>query len=357
MRGRSNPQISMLVTTSTDSYVPTSHPLREIKVLADEALKRMSRKLTAMYSRNGRPSIPPERLLKSQLLIALHSIRSDRQFCEQLRYNILFRWFLDLGLDEAIFDASTFSKNRERFSQHEIARRLFDEVVGLADEQGLLSHDHFSVDGTLLEANASLKSFRPKDSRSDDDHGDGSNPTVNFHGHKRSNKTHASTTDPESRLMRKGLGKEAKLSYGAHALMENRNGMLVDIEVTEAGTSKEWDAGIEMLARTVRSGSTVGGDKGYDLNRFVGPVREQGVTPHVAAKVRNGAIDARTTRHVGYEISQRIRKRIEEFFGWAKTIGGLRRTRFRGIRKTRHSVQLIATAFNLLRLPALAAAT
>lgn len=363
MRGISEKQSIMLTLISAENRVPKDHPLRSIKRMAEEELKRLSRVFDQMYSTVGRPSIPPERVLKSLLLIALYSVRSERQFCEQLDYNLLFRWFLDMNMIEESFDPTVFTKNRERLLNHEVGRLFFDAVVRKAREAQLMSDDHFTVDGTLIEAWASLKSFRPKGEDksqrpSDEDHG---NPTVDFHGEKRSNKTHESTTDPESRLMRKGKGKEAKLSYGAHVLMENRNGLLVDFQVTQATGTAEEEAAEAMLKRQARKGirpKTLGGDKGYDTGDFVGTLRRKKITPHVATntKRRGGsAIDGRTTRHAGYAISQRMRKKVEEIFGWMKTIGGFRRTRVKGETRTQLTGWFVGAAYNLLRMAKLLA--
>ena len=333
--------------------VSKTHPIRGIKRLADAALARMNEKFDEMYSEGGRPSIPPERLLKAQLLIALYTIRSERQLCDQLAYNLLFRWFLDMDMTEPVFDHSTFSINRDRLIAHDTAGEFFREVVKLARSQRLMSDDHFTVDGTLIEAWASTKSFKKKDHDGGppDDPG---NPSVDFHGEKRSNATHESTTDPEAKLARKGKGKEAKLSFSMHSLMENRNGLLVDLVVDEANGTAERTVAIEMLdALGGAHPITVAGDKGYDTRAFVAECRERNVTPHVAQNVharRSSAIDARTTRHPGYVVSQRIRKRVEEVFGWAKTIGGLRKTRFRGIERTQLAAHFLGTAYNLLRI-------
>jgi len=354
MRGINDFQGYMWTYISPEQRVPKDHPLRAVKVYADTVLKGMSQEFDAMYSKMGRPSIPPERLLKAQLLIALYSVRSDRQFCEMLDYNILFRWFLEMNLEEASFDATAFTKNRDRLLKHQIAEKFFRAVVEHARKEKLLSEEHFTVDGTLIEAWASMKSFRPKDEdpsdlpTMDDDKG---NPTVNFRGEQRKNDTHRSTTAPGALLMRKGAGKEAKLSYAAHALMENRNGLLVDLKVTPATGTAEREAAIEMLKK--HKPKTVGADKGYDTQGFVAALREQKITPHVAANdTRKGgsAIDGRTTRHEGYRISQRIRKKIEEIFGWAKTVGGFRRTRFKGRDRTALQALLVGTAYNLMRM-------
>jgi len=356
MRGREKNQSSMLCLVSPEQFVPKGHPLREIKGLADEVLKHLNPVFDRMYARRGRPSIPPEMLLKSSLLMALYTIRSERQFCEQLGYNLMFRWFLDMDMTDEPFDASTFSKNRDRMMEHDVAQEFFQLVVESARSAHLLSEEHFSVDGTLIEAWASMKSFRPKegDDRKDppDDPG---NPTVNFRGEKRRNETHASTTDPEAKLYRKAAGQQAKLCFGAHALMENRNGLLVDFQVSAAGPSGEWESAVEMLTRTdARTGATVGADKGYDVTNFVSECREIGITPHVAQR-KSSRIDGRTTRHDGYSISQRIRKRVEEIFGWVKTVGGFRKTRYRGIRRTQMAAHLVGAAYNLLRIAKLMA--
>ncbi len=317
MRGRRNPQITMLAFIDLEERVPSAHPLRTIKRLADEALADLSSTFDAMYAEDGRPSIPPERLLKASLLIALYSVRSERAFCEELEYNLLFRWFLDMDPIEPSFDPTVFTKNRERLLKHEVGQQLFDEVVGRAHERGLLSDEHFTVDGTLIEAAASLKSFRRRDAApSDEPPDDPGNPTVDFHGEKRSNATHRSTTDPEARLFRKGKGKEAKLSFLGHALMENRHGLLVDFQTTEANGTAEREATPKLLreARERRfRPKTLGGDKNYDTRGCVADIRACGVTPHVAQNTsgRRSAIDGRTTRHPGYAVSQRIRKRVE----------------------------------------------
>lgn len=360
MRGISEKQSVMLSLISPESRVPKGHPLRMIKAMADQELRRLSARFDQMYSHTGRPSIPPEAILKSLLLIALYSVRSERQFCEQLDYNLLFRWFLDMNMVQESFDPTVFTKNRERLMEHEVGRLFFDAVVGQAREAGLMSDDHFTVDGTLIEAWASLKSFRPKGEDPSDrpTDGDPGNPSVDFHGEKRSNQTHESTTDPESRLMRKGRGKEAKLSYGAHLLMENRHGMLVDIQITEATGTAEPEGAESMLKRQARKGikpKTLGADKGYDTGEFVKWLRKRKITPHVAQNGRGSAIDGRTTRHLGYGISQRIRKRIEEIGGWIKTIGGFRKTRFKGVLRTQLAGWFVGAAYNLLRMAKLKA--
>lgn len=346
MRGKTADQSSMLCLVSLESRVPSDHPLRDIKKLADAALRELSPVFDAMYADTGRPSVPPERLLKSLLLIALHSIRSERQFCEQLEYNLLFRWFVDMDMLEEAFDASTFSRNRERLMEHEVATLFFAAVREQAAD--LMSSEHFSVDGTLIEAWASLKSFRPKDSDDGDNNGWG-----DFRGEQRRNDTHESKTDPEARLARKGNGREAKLCFAAHALMENRNGLLVDLAVSQANGTSERETALSMLDEHVAAGATVGADRGYDTRDFVRRCRDKGVTPHVAQhqnERRSSAIDARTTRHVGYRISQTIRKRIEQIFGWIKSVGGLRRTRYRGRPRTQLAAYFVGAAYNLLRV-------
>ena len=356
MRGQQDPQASMLAFIDVETRVPADHPLRIIKVLADEALTGLSPTFESMYAAIGRASIPPERLLKASLLISLYSVRSERAFCEQLEYDLLFRWFLGMNVIEPSFDPSTFSKNRQRLLDHNVAQQFFDQVVDTADRLGLLSDEHFTVDGTLIEAAASLKSFRPKDQPpADQPPDDPGNPTVNFHREKRSNATHQSTTDSEARLFRKGKGKEAKLVFMGHALMENRNGLVIDFEVTTATGTAERDTAVDQVDEAQQRGfrpQTVGGDKNYDTKKFVAEMREREVTPHVAQNTsgRRSAIDGRTTRHVGYAISQRIRKRVEEIFGWMKTVGGFRRTRFRGLARTGLAGYLVATAYNLTRI-------
>jgi transposase len=317
----------MLVVFDVEQRVAKEHPLRFIKELVDAVLQELSPLFDQMYSAVGRPSIPPERLLKASLLMALYTVRSERLFCEQLDYNFLFRWFLDLEVDEASFDHSTFSRNRARLLEHAVAGEFFRAVVAQARTRKLLSDEHFTVDGTLVEAWASLKSFKRKDAGPSEPPDDPGNPTVNFHGERRANATHQSTTDPEARLANKGAGKEAKLCYSAHALMENRNTILIDFQVEPADGYAERRAAIAMVDERVpgRRRITLGGDKGYDTSHFVATCRTLTVTPHVArnlARASGSALDARTVRHPGYDISQWIRKRVEEAFGWMKTIGG-----------------------------------
>lgn len=357
MRGQEENQGFMYTYLSPEQRVPKSHPLRTIKDFADAVLKEMSPTFNGMYSNTGRPSIPPERLLKAQLLIALYTVRSDRMFCERLDYDILFRWFLDMNLEESSFDATSFTKNRERLLTHDVSLKFFDAVVREARKQDLLSDEHFTVDGTLIDAWASLKSFQPKETGDSDKppKGGGRNPTMDFHGEKRSNQTHRSATDPEARLMRKGSGKEAKLSFSGHALMENRNGLCVDLSVGEATGRAERKAALAMLSRQGRKRvrpKTLGADKGYHASDFIHALRGKNIIPHIA-QVRNRktlGLDGRTTRHAGYAVSQRIRKRVEEIFGWFKTVGGLRKTRFKGIKRTQEYAFMVGAAYNLLRM-------
>ena len=362
MRGTSPQQPSMLCLISPESMVPADHPIRRIKKLADDALRELSPVFDGMYAQAGRPSVPPERLLKASLLMALYTVRSERQLCEQLAYNFLFRWFLDMEMTEPVFDASTFSQNRQRLLEHDVAGRFFQVVVQQAQSHHLMSAEHFTVDGTMIDAWASLKSFQRKDGGNKqpppDDPG---NPTVNFKGEKRSNKTHESKTDPQAKLMRKGLGKEAKLCYFGNALMENRNGLLVEFRVTEATGTAEPLAAVQMLASSVpgSKSATVGADKHYDTKEFVANCRALNVVPHVAQNItsqRDSMIDARTTRHAGYGISQRIRKRVEEIFGWMKTVGNFRKTRYRGAERTQLAAYMVGAAYNLLRMSRLLAA-
>ena len=355
MRGDVRRQRSMLMVIDLEQRVPKEHPLRRIKQLTEAVLEELSAIFDQMYSAVGRPSIPPERLLKASLLMALYTVRSERLFCEQLEYNLLFRWFLDMELDEPSFDHSSFTTNRERLLEHEVAGEFFRGVVEQARVLKLLSSEHFTVDGTLIEAWASLKSFKRKDQKPGDGPDDPGNPTVNFHGERRSNQTHQSTTDPEALLARKGKGKEAKLYYSANALAENRNCLLIDFQVEPADGRAERRAAVAMADERLAGSRriTLGGDKGYDTREFVASCRELKVTPHVAQNLTRpggSALDARTTRHQGYAVSQWIRKRIEESFGWMKTIGGLRKTRYRGCHRVQMHAYFVGAAYNLLRI-------
>lgn len=361
MRGEERRQRTILMVIDPEQRVPKEHPLRRIKQLAEAALKELSPIFDAMYSTVGRPSIPPERLLKASLLMALYTVRSERLFCEQLDYNLLFRWFLDLQIDEASFDHSSFSRNRARLLEHEVAGEFFRAVVAQARTLRLLSDEHFTVDGTLVEAWASLKSFKRSDAKPSQPPDDPGNPTVNFHGERRSNATHQSTTDPEARLAKKGPGKEAKLCYSANALMENRNTLLIDFQVEPADGTAERRAAIAMTDERLPGSRriTLGGDKGYDTRAFVTDCRALNITPHVArnqARPGGSALDARTARHPGYAVSQWVRKQVEEAFGWMKTIGGLRKTRYRGRERVQMHAYLVATAYNLIRLAKLSPA-
>jgi len=348
-------QVTMLSAITAEELVPADHPIRQIKPIVDKVLQQLSPTFTKMYSETGRPSIPPEHLLKACLLIALYSVRSERQFCERLQYDLLFKWFLDLNIMDPAFDASTFSKNKERLLEHNVAKDLLTEVLEEARRRRLLSEDHFTVDGTLLEAWASLKSFRTKGSGGDDAPNAGEkNPSVDFHGEQRTNDTHESATDPQARLARKGRGKEAKLSFAGHVLMENRNGMVVDVAFTQATGTAERDAALDMLENVLTDRRvTVGADKGYDTQDFVTTCRKMNVTPHVARR-ETSKLDGRTTRHAGYLVSQRIRKRVEEIFGWIKTVGGGRKLRYKGIERNRLWWELTAAAYDLLRIAKLA---
>lgn len=356
MRGEIDPQRGMFSYIDLEQRVPKDHPIRKIRRVVDKALKALDNDFSALYSAVGRSSIAPEMLLRAQFLQIFYSIRSERQWVERLDYDLLFRWFVGLGIDDPVWNHSTFSKNRDRVLTADIAQRLFDEVKKQAYAKRLMSRDHFSVDGTLVEASASMKSFVPKNQPKSeyDTKGPGNrNQDVDFKGQKRKNDTHHSTTDPDARLFRKSIGSSSKLCYMGHILIENRNGMIVDATLTTAGTSKEWDAGLELLEKqSRRSGRTVAADKGYDTKRFVQGCRELGITPHVAAKKSRGYVDGRTTSTVGYKISQIIRKRAEEPFGWMKTVGSVRKTAYRGLQNNLTLMLMNSTAFNITRMAA-----
>lgn len=357
MRGTPDPQLAMLTSLNPGDLIPADHPIRRIRVVVDAVLAELDGEFDVMYATSGRPSVPPEQLLKATVLMAMYSIRSERAFCERLNYDLLFKWFLDLPIDAKAFDATTFSKNRQRLLDHEIADRFFAAVVTQAKLRRYVSSDHFSVDGTLLEAWASHKSFQPKDGPQGLPPPAGRNAEVSFHGQRRSNQTHASTTDPEARLARKSNATAAKLSYAGHLLMEHRNALLVDIELSEANGYAERDTALEMLGRLPpsRRRRTVAGDKGYDTKDFVADVRELGFTPHVAPNTtrQRSTIDGRTTRHAGHAMSQRIRKRIEEPFGWIKTIAGGRKLRYVGKDRNRAWFLMTGAVYNILRITAL----
>jgi len=357
LRGEHREDGQLFSYVSLESRIPKHHPLRKIRKLIDKALKGLDDLFDDLYAAEGRPSIPPERLLRASLLQVFYSIRSERQLMEQLDYNLLFRWFVGLSVDEPVWNPSTFSKNRDRLAQADVGKRLFDEIVRQARKKGLTSNEHFSVDGTLIAAWASQKSVRRKDGNDDDNpDGVGRNAGRNFHGEKRSNKTHASRTDPEALLASKSHGIAARPSYAGHTLMENRNGLLVDAELTPATGTAERDTAAAMATKLQR-GSTIGADKAYDTYGFVANLRGLGLVPHVSQNVnRTGgsAIDGRTTQHPGYEVSQRIRKRIEEPFGWAKEIGGWRQTKLRGLERVRQGFLIVMAGYNLVRLGKLA---
>jgi transposase len=357
MRGTPDPQLAMLTSLSTEDLIPPDHPIRKIRVVVDAVLAELDPVFDAMYAAGGRASVPPEALLKSTVLMAMYSIRSERAFCERLNYDLLFKWFLDMRIDQPAFDATTFTKNRARLLDHEVADEFFAAVVRQAKLRRYISSDHFSVDGTLLNAWASHKSFKPKD-RPPSEPPAGRNVEVQWHGEKRSNETHASTTDPQARLYRKSHNTAATLCYSAHLLMEHRSALIVDAELTTADGYAERATALEMLARlpATKRRRTVAGDKNYDTKSFVADTRALGFTPHVAQNVsgnRRSAIDGRTTRHAGHEVSMRIRKRIEEPFGWMKTIGGGHKLRYIGRQRNRAWFKITAAVYNVIRITAL----
>jgi transposase len=354
MRGIDHQQGDMFSYLSPEQRVRKDHPLRAVRAMTDEILERMSLLFDAMYAVSGRPSIPPEKLLRAQLLQMLYSVRSERLLMEDIDYSILYRWFVGLNLDERVWDATTFTKNRDRLLEAAVAKEFLAQVVEQARAAGLISDEHFTVDGTLLDAWASLKSFQPKDKQDGPPPDDPGNPTVDFHGQKRSNETHESKTDPDALLARKGKGKEAKLSYNGNLLVENRNGLVVNAELFQANGRSERDAAMVMLEQVPGDGRiTVAGDKGFDTAEFVDQCRHMNVTPHVAqntSRPGGSAIDARTTRHAGYDISQKRRKRIEECFGWLKDIALLRKLKHRGLFKVAWIFTFAAAAYNLVRM-------
>jgi transposase len=353
MRGDATHQAEMLVPVTPDNFVPADHPIRVIKAIVDPILRQLSPVFAEMYADRGRPSIPPEHLLKALLLKALYTVRSERQLCERLRYDLLFKWFLDLNISDPGFDPTTFCKNRDRLLAHEVAPLFFAAVLEEARRRKLLSAEHFTVDGTLLEAWASMKSVRPRDGDGPPPAGRGKNPSLDFHGTRRSNLTHVSATDPDARLARKASGKETKLCYAGHVLMENRTGLITDVLITRASGTAERDAALQMLDRRSGGGrTTLGADKGYDTRDFVTALRDRDVTPHVAKHTRRprSGIDGRVMRHPGYEESQRKRKRVEEFFGWLKTVGGGRKLGFIGQVKNQLAAYIAGATFNLVRM-------
>ena len=359
MRGKDQRPEVLFSYVSLETRIPADHPLRPIREIVDEALRKLSPAFSRLYAREGRPSIPPERLLRALLLQAFYTVRSERQLMEQLNYNLLFRWFVGLSTDDPVWDATVFCKNRDRLLDGDIACKFMTAVLNLPQVRQLLSSEHFSVDGTLIEAWASMKSFVPKDGSNPPASGRGRNAARDFHGEKRKNDTHSSTTDPDARLFRKGAGKEAKLCHMGHLMTENCNALIVDAQLTEANGTAERTTALEMIDDNARPGSTVGGDKNYDTSDFVAGCRKRGCTPHVSQNNTNrrSAIDARTTRHAGHRISTIKRKQIEEAFGWIKTVGGLRKTRHRGRSLVEWFFVLTATAYNLVRIPKLLAAT
>lgn len=344
----------MFSYSSPEQRVPADHPLRPIREMSDRALKGLTRKFNEIYSATGRPSIAPEKLLRALLLQVLYTVRSERLLMEQLEYNLLFRWFVGLNMDEPVWVATVFSKNRDRLLEGDIAERFFDGVLKQAREADLLSDEHFSVDGTLIEAWASQKSFQRKDRGNEPPADDPGNPTVDFHGEKRSNDTHESTTDADARLARKSGGHEAKLAYCGNVLIENRNGLVVDTELLKCNGTAERDAAMVMAERLDGDDRvTLAADKAYDTKEFVKEMRQMKVTPHVAennGRRGGSAIDKRTTRHAGYKVSQQKRKKIEEVFGWLKTVASLRKTRHRGVLKVGWVFTFAATAYNLVRM-------
>jgi transposase len=365
MRGEDRGSQGFFSYVRLEERIAADHPLRAIRDLIDEALRKLSPSFSRLYAREGRPSIPPERLLRALLLQAFYTVRSERQLMEQLDYNLLFRWFVGLSADDPVWDATVFCKNRDRLLNGDIARKFMTTVLNLPQVRSLLSSEHFSVDGTLIEAWASMKSFVPKDGSRPPSSGNGSgggggrNAARDFHGEKRANATHFSTTDPDARLFRKSAGKEAKLAHMGHLMMENRNGLIVDARLTEANGTAERTTALDMIDDNAKPGSTVGGDKNYDTADFVVGCRERRCTPHVAQNDTNrcSAIDGRTTRHPGYAVSMTKRKRIEEPFGWMKTVGGLRKTRHCGRELVEWFFVLTAAAYNLVRIPKILAAT
>ena len=353
MRGQDTHQTAMFSYVSLEERVPSDHPLRTIRGMVDEALHSLSPLFSELYAPTGRESIPPERLLRALLLQVLYTIRSERQLMEQIHYNLLYRWFVNLNMDDSIWDVTVFTKNRDRLLEGEVAQAFFEQVLAQAQAAKLLSDDHFTVDGTLIEAWAGHKSFKRKDEPPAPPEDGTRNPTVNFKKEKRSNKTHQSTTDPEARLFKKSEGAGAQLCYMGHVLMENRNGLAVDARLTQATGTAERDACLEMLQEAGGNRRiTLGGDKNYDVHDFVDTLRNLNVTPHVAQNDTNrkSAIDGRTTRHPGYAVSMDKRKRVEEIFGWLKTVGLMRKTRHRGTENVGWMFTFSLAAYNLVRM-------
>ncbi len=361
MRGDEQRQVELIMLTTLEDVVPSDHPLRAIRAMVDAALTEMSPTIAALYAERGRPSIAPEVLLRAQLIQILYAIPSERRLVEHLQYNLLLRWFVGLPLSQPVFHPTSFTKNRARLLTNEVADAFFTAIRGQAEAHRLLSREHFSVDGTLIEAAAALKSLQPLEESEGEEPpaaGGGRNPDVDWRGERRGNETHRSTTDPEARLARKGRGKEAKLCYAGHTLVENRNGLIVEAELTQATGTAEREAGLRLLARQRRrrrGRMSVGADKGYDAKGFVAGVRELGATPHVARKKRYSALDGRTSRHRGYAVSLRRRKLIEQGYGWMKVIGGLAKLRHRGQVKASAIFTFCCAAYNLVRMRTLLA--
>lgn len=352
MRGRTERQAKMLLDVSPEDLIAAKHPIRSIRELVDLLLVELSPLFDEMYAERGRPSIPPEQLLKATLLMAFYSIRSERQFCERLQYDLLFKWFLGLNITDPAFDATAFSHNRERLLKHQVAEAFLGATVREARSRRLLSEDHFTVDGTLLQAWASLKSFRPRDDN-EPPSGGGRNEAVDFHGQQRSNATHVSTTDPEARLMRKGSQQEARLCYSGHLLTENRNGLIVDALLCEASGTAERQAALRFIQRGhLKPGATLGADKAYDTQGFVAELVEHGVVPHIARNLgrRRSAVPEEVAASPGYAASQRRRKLVEEKFGWMKTVGASRKLRYLGAKRNQLWFLLVAAGYNLVRL-------
>lgn len=350
MRSPDVTQSAIFSYRTLEQRIPQVHPLRKLRAVVDNILSAMHGEFDALYATTGRPSIAPERLLRACLIQTLYSIRSERQLVQHIEFNLLYRWFVGLDMDDAVWDHSSFTKNRDRLLNEVVARSFFGKVLALAEWRGLVSSEHFTVDGTLIEAWASSKSFVPKDGSGKPPEDGGKNPTVDFKGQARSNDTHASTTDPDARLYKKAAGEKSRLCYLGHALMENRNGLAVDVETTLASGTAEREAAKVMVARTVAGKATLGADKGYDVAEFVADIRQKNVTPHVAQKKKGSAIDGRTTRHAGYTQSLKKRKLVEEIFGWAKTVGGLRKARFIGLAKVKAQTVFTLAAYNLTRM-------
>lgn len=360
MRGYHTQQAEMFSYLPLEKRIPNHHPLRRIRVLTDEVLKGMSRRFNRIYSHTGRPGIPPERLLKALLLQVLYGIRSEQLLLEQIDFNLLYRWFVGMAPDDTVWDETVFSKNRERLLDGEIAQMFFQKVLALAEEKKFLSKDHFTVDGSVVESWASLKSLTRRDGESRKDDGDPGNPSVNFRGEKRTNETHVSKTDPEAKIYTKSNGVAAKLNYMGHVLMENRNGLAVGAQMTEAGYHAETEAALAMTSTLKGSQQkTLGADKHYDQKAFCEVLRQKMITPHVAqnlhARKHTSAVDGRTTRHAGYEVSQRKRKRVEEIFGWLKAFSIMRRPHFRGLARIGFLFTFAVSVYNLVRIANLTA--